>query len=176
MDVAGRSALRAPAVIGFVLGVVGLVLLVVPRSDAGESADVAEVTSVAGDFAVEYNTYDLADVADYHDRMEGLMSQTLFEEFTSVTDALAEAIEDKKQTSTDAAIQSVAVEKLTETSAEVLVAVDALVRNTDVEEAGAQRSFRWRMAMTKDGNDWVVDTFASVVSAEAGTVPKEDAK
>ena len=62
--------------LGLAFAVAGLVLWVVP-SRAGEAQDSAAdkaVISRVNDFATTYNTYDVADVDGYQERMSGLLT------------------------------------------------------------------------------------------------------
>lgn len=132
-----------------------------------------EVTAVATDFATEYNTYDMAELDEYQARMADLMTASLHAEFSQVTSALAEAIEEKKQSSGSAEVVSTAIKEIDETTATVLVAADAVVTNTDTGDVGAQRNFRWVLTLVSDAGQWRVDSFAAVTSPDVTTTPLE---
>ncbi|RLV56438.1 hypothetical protein D9V41_05005 [Aeromicrobium phragmitis] len=161
-------------VVGVVLAVVGAVLIASGDRIAGasEPAEAQQVVRVSNDFAVAYNTYDVADVEDYKSRLEGLLTDEYREQAFSVIDAIFGALEEKQQSSGDAEVLSTAVATLDEDSAQTLVAVDATIRNTDTEDAGVQRHFRWKLNLVKDGDDWKVENFESVASVEASAVPQ----
>lgn len=161
----GTRVLIVLAGIGLLVGVVGLAvsLLVTPR---GESADRAEVVSRANDFAVTYNTYDVTAKDDYQDRMRSLLTPAYYREFTEVTDAVFAALESDDQSSGDARVLSVAVDSIDERTAVALVAVNAAITN-DTEDAAVQRKFRWRVTFAKEGDDWLVSQFESVIPSDA---------
>lgn len=164
--------LIALTVLGVLLGVAGLL---VPRlaGDGGEESRRAEVVSRATDFAVTYNTYDVAEKDDYQERMEGLLTDGYYTEFTRVTDAVFAALESKDQTSGDAEVLSVAVDTMDDDSAVALVAVNANIA-TAADEAAVQRRFRWKVTFGREGDEWVVSQFESVVPLEATTGEEAD--
>lgn len=157
-------------VLGLALAVVGAVLLVLPaRGVSGESAESKQVVSRVKDFATAYNTYDVADPEDYQQRLSGLLTSDYQAEFVKITDALFEAIKDKKQRSDDAKVLDVAVESIDDDSAVALAVVDAKVTNTDNESA-ILRQFRWTVDLQKVAGQWRVSQFESVAAqpADAG--------
>ena len=150
-----------------VLAAVGGVLLAVGGGgDGGDSGDRQQVTSRANDFAVAYNTYDVADLADYQKRMKGLLATKYDDQFVKLTDAIFSALKDKKQKSGDAKVLGVAVDSIDKDSAEALVAVDASITNTD-NTAAVVRHFRWKVSFTKTEGEWLVSNFESVASVGA---------
>lgn len=159
--------------LGLLVGVVGLAvsLLVSPR---GESADRAEIVSRANDFAVTYNTYEVTAKDDYQERMRDLLTPAYYREFAEVTDAVFAALESDDQSSGNARVLSVAIDSIDEESAVALVAVNAAITN-DSEDAAIQRRFRWTVTFAKEGDDWLVSQFESVVpsDAQAGQVEPE---
>lgn len=155
-------------VLGLVLAVVGGVLWAIP-SQAGatqEDADSRQVLSRVNDFAVAYNTYDVADVEDYQQRVTGLLTDDYAAEFVKITTALFEAIQDKKQQSTDAVVKDVAVQNIDDDSALVLAVVDAQVTNTD-NDGAVLRQFRWAVNLQKVDGEWLVSQFESVAAQPA---------
>jgi Mce-associated membrane protein len=156
------------AVLGVVVGVAGLLVprVAVADDDAG---DRKEVVSRATDFAVTYNTYDVAAKDDYQERMKGLLTPAYFTEFTKVTDAVFDALTTKKQKSGDAKVIAVAVDSIDDDSAVALVAVNAAISNTD-EKAAVERRFRWKVTFSREGDEWLVSQFETVpvMQAEAG--------
>jgi len=160
--------LAALTVLGVVLAGVGLSL---PRFVSSGDEDAVErklVTSRATDFAVTYNTYDVADVADYQKRLKSLLTSEYNEQFVGVTNAVFEALTDKKQQSGEAKVLAVAIDAIDKDSAEALVAVDASITNTD-NAAAVVRRFRWKVFFAKDNGKWLVSNFESVAAVTAET-------
>ena len=156
--------------LGVVLALVGFTVPKVWSSDDGDSSARQEVVSRATDFAVAYNTYDVANLRDYQKRLKGLMTTKYDQQFEQVTDAVFKALKDKKQKSGDAKVLAVAIDNIDKDSADALVAVDASITNTD-NAASVLRHFRWKVSFTKSKGSWRVSNFESVaaVSASAGT-------
>lgn len=130
------------------------------------------VTSRANDFAVAYNTYDVASLPDYQKRLKGLLTPKYDKQFVQVTNAIFKALETKKQRSGGAKVVGVAVDSIDKDSAETLVAVDAKISNTD-NAAEVLRHFRWKVSFTKSKGEWLVSKFESVapVDAKATSAP-----
>ena len=154
-------------VVGVLVGVAGLLI---PRFDGGGGADSERgaVVSRATDFAVTYNTYEVAEKADYQERMKGLLTPAYFEQFTTVTDALFDALEGKDQVSGDAKVLGVAVDTIDEDSAVALIAVDASITTSQSDEA-VPRRFRWKISFARDGGEWLVREFQTISPLEAST-------
>lgn len=155
------------AVLGVLVGVAGLV---VPRvlGDGGEDADRAAVAARVNDFATVYNTYDVADLTGYQERMEPLLTPGYYTEFERITGAVFGALESKDQKSGDANVLGVAVDSIDDDSAVAIVAVDASI-TTSAEEAAVQRRFRWKVTLTRSGDEWLVSQFETVVPLDATT-------
>ena len=155
------------AVLGVLVGVAGLV---VPRAFAGTGEDDQRAAVVArvNDFATTYNTYDVADLADYQKRMKPLLTPAYDQEFQRITGAVFGALESKDQKSGDANVLGVAVDSIDDDSAVAIVAVDASI-TTSADEAAVQRRFRWKVTLTRDGDDWQVSQFETVVPLDATT-------
>jgi hypothetical protein len=153
-----------------VVALAGFVVHAVSSSGDGDSSARETVTSRATDFAIAYNTYDVANLASYQRRVKGLLTPAYDKEFVKVTDAVFKALKGKKQKSADAKVLAVAIDDIDKDSADVLVAVDATITNTD-NAASVLRHFRWKMSFTKSKGEWRVSTFESVaaVPASAGT-------
>ncbi|MCW2799824.1 MAG: hypothetical protein JWQ70_1296 [Aeromicrobium sp.] len=156
--------------VGVVLALVGLLVPRLSSSDDGDSSARQQVISRASDFAVAYNTYDVANLADYQKRLKGLMTSSYDKQFVQVTNAVFKALKDKKQKSGDAKVLAVAIDDIDKDSADALVAVDASITNTD-NAASVLRHFRWKVSFTKTKGDWRISNFESVaaVTATAGT-------
>jgi Mce-associated membrane protein len=173
---------RRPLVIRILAGVfvLGLVLvavatLVLPRFDGDDdSAERNAVISRASDFAAAYNTYDVADLADYQKRLKGLLTPSYDREFVKITDAVFGALKDKKQRSGDAKLQGVAIDSIDDDSATAIVAVDSKITNTD-NPAAVERRFRWKVTFSKVKGEWRVSNFESVASVDAQTAPATSA-
>ncbi|MET0930250.1 MAG: hypothetical protein ABWX74_12060 [Aeromicrobium sp.] len=152
--------------LGVVLALVGW--LVLPRI-GGSDDDVAErnqVTARANDFAVAYNTYDVADIADYQKRLKGLLTPAYDKQFVEITNAVFGALETKQQKSGSATVQGVAIDSIDDDSATAIVAVDASITNTD-NQAAVERRFRWKVSFTRTKGEWLVSNFESVASVDA---------
>lgn len=155
-------------VLGLVLAVAGAVLFALPAR-GGETADSAEAKQVVArvtDFAIAYNTYDVADAKEYQERLSGLLTTEYQAEFVKITDALFTAIKDKKQTSGNAQVLSVGIESMDDDSAVVLAVIDAKVTNTD-NEAAILRQFRWMIDLKKVDGEWRISKFESVAALPA---------
>lgn len=185
MDAAGRGGPMSAetsrgrwtwwaTLVGVVLALVGALLIGFGDRLAGasEASGTASAVSVSQDFAVAYNTYDVADPDDYKSRLEGLLTDDYREQAFEVVDAIFEALAEKEQTSGDADVLAVGIPVIDEDSAQTLVAVDATISNTDVEDAGVQRHFRWKLSLVREDGDWKVDGFESVASVEAEALPQ----
>lgn len=156
-------------VLGVLIGAAGLLLpQVFSYSRSDTVSDRKEVVARTTDFAVAYNTYDVAEVADYQKRMKGLLSSSYDKEFVKVTDTIFKAITDKKQVSQNAKVLGVAVDSIDKDSAVALVAVDASITNTDAKTA-IPRHLRWKVDLVKQKGEWVIDKYESVATVEATT-------
>jgi type II secretory pathway pseudopilin PulG len=169
-DAPPRSLVRllvALVVVGLLLGVAGLV---VPRAfaDDGEDASRQDLVTAANDFATAYNTYDVAELEDYQRRMSGLLTEDYREQFDQVTEAIFGALTAKKQRSSDPEVLGVAIDAFDTDSAEVLVAVDASISNTD-QKTAVRRHFRWKVTFLRQDDAWRVDDFESIAAMTAET-------
>jgi Mce-associated membrane protein len=156
--------------LGLVLGLLGVFLpKLIGGDDSYGDAEREKVISRAKDFATAYNTYDVANPADYQKRLKGLLTSGYDKQFIEVTNAVFTALKDKQQKSGEAKVRAVAIESIDDDSAEAIVAVDSTITNTD-NKAAVLRHFRWKVSFTKSGNEWLVSNFESVaaVTATAG--------
>lgn len=158
-------------VLGLVLAIVGGVFYALPARGGAQadSADSKQIVARVTDFAVAYNTYDVADAKEYQERLSGLLTTEYQAEVVKITDALFTAIKDKKQKSGDAQVLAVAIDSRDDDSAVVLAVVDAKVTNTD-NDAAIVRQFRWAIDVKKVKGEWRVSKFESVAAqpADAG--------
>ncbi|MCD9198766.1 hypothetical protein [Aeromicrobium wangtongii] len=164
------ATLAGLTALGLVLALIGGVVLPRLGGDDDDTAQRNQVTSRVTDFAVAYNTYDVAELADYQKRLKGLLTPTYDKQFVEITKAVFGALETKQQRSGDAKVQAVAIDSLDSDSAVALVAVDASITNTD-NAAAVERRFRWKVSLTKSKGEWLVSNFESVASVEAQTGP-----
>lgn len=154
------------AVVGVLLGVAGLL---VPRiSGGGEDAERDQVAARVNAFATTYNTYDVADLADYQKRMKPLLTPAYDKEFVRVTNAVFGALESKEQKSGDANVLAVAIDSIDDDSAVAIVAVDAAI-STSAEQTAVQRRFRWKVTLSRSGGEWRVSQFETVTPLDATT-------
>lgn len=153
-----------------------LVLPSVGDDGDDDTAERNQVVSRANDFAVAYNTYDVADLPDYQKRLKGLLTPAYNEQFVEITKAVFGALETKQQTSGSAKVLGVAIDSIDDDSAAAIVAVDASITNTD-NDAAVERRFRWKITFSKTKGEWLVSNFESVASveAEASPAPTADA-
>jgi Mce-associated membrane protein len=156
--------------IGVALGLVGWLVLGAGDGGGDDATDRNQVTARATDFAVAYNTYDVADLPDYQKRLKGLLTPAYDKQFVEITDAVFGALKSKQQKSGDADVLAVAIDSIDDDSATAIVAVDASITNTD-NQAAVQRQFRWKVSFTKAKDEWRVSNFESVASVDAQTGP-----
>jgi Mce-associated membrane protein len=156
--------------IGVALGLVGWLVLGAGDGGGDDATDRNQVTARATDFAVAYNTYDVADLPDYQKRLKGLLTPAYDKQFVEITDAVFGALKSKQQKSGDADVLAVAIDSIDDDSATAIVAVDASITNTD-NQAAVQRQFRWKVSFTKAKDQWLVSNFESVASVDAQTGP-----
>lgn len=157
--------------LGVALALIGWLVLPSFGDDGGDdTAERHQVVSRANDFAVAYNTYDVADLDDYQKRLEGLLTPAYNKQFVEITKAVFGALETKKQTSGSAKVLGVAIDSIDEDSASAIVAVDASITNTD-NKAAVERRFRWKITFSNTEGEWLVSNFESVASVEAEASP-----
>jgi Mce-associated membrane protein len=154
-------------VVGVVLALVGWLVLPIGGDDS-DTAARNQVTARANDFAVAYNTYDVADIDDYQKRLKGLLTPAYDKQFVEITNAVFDALKTKDQKSGGAKVLGVALDSIDKDSAEAIVAVDASITNTD-NKAAVLRHFRWKVSFQKAKGEWLVDKFESVAPVSAQT-------
>ncbi len=163
-----RPAIVLVTVAGVLVGILALVVgLVVPRVFGGGEPDgTRDVVQRAEDFAVTYNTYDVAEKDEYQERMRELLTPEYYEEFKRITDAVFSALDSQDQTSGDARVLATAIESIDDENAVALVAVNAAI-STSEDEAAVQRRFRWKVTFARTDGEWRVSQFEQVVPADA---------
>ena len=167
--------LIATCVVGVLIGGAGLALPHLVGSRDEFAGDRQAVVTRASDFAVTFNTYSSDKKPDYQRRVKPLMTSKYYKDFLKITNVMFQVVEDKKQSSGDVRVLSVAVERIDKDSASAIVAVDAQVHRSDSDQAVARR-FRWQISMRKVRGEWLVNQFDGVppVEATVGDV-KDDA-
>lgn len=158
--------LLAICVVGVLVGGAGLGA---PRLFGSRDEFAAErqaVVTRASDFAVTFNTYSSNKKPDYQRRVKPLMTPAYYKDFVKITDVMFQVVKDKKQSSGDVKVLSVAVDSIDKDSASAIVAIDAAVRRSDSEQAVARR-FRWQISMRKVRGEWLVNQFDGVPPMEA---------
>lgn len=163
------GVLAGVIVVGLIVGLAGVLLPGrISYPDGSTKASREAAVAVANDFAVTYNTYDVAELEDYQDRVGGLLTEDYRTEFTQITDSIFEAIAETDQSSGDAQVRQIAVQSMDDDTAELLVAVDADLTNTD-NEGIVPRTMRWIVFMARVDGEWKVDRFESIATLQAET-------
>jgi Mce-associated membrane protein len=153
-------------VVGLLTGAVGLVLPGLLGSRDEFAADRQAVVTRASDFGVTFNTYSSNKKADYQRRVKPLMTAAYYKDFLKITNVMFQVVKDKKQSSGDVKVLSVAVDTIDKDSASAIIALDAAVHRSDSAEAVARR-FRWQISMRKVRGEWLVNEFDGVTPVEA---------
>lgn len=161
-----RLLLIATCVVGVLVGAVGLLLPQVMGSRDEFGADRQAAITRASDFAVTFNTFSADQKADYHRRLKPLMTTSFHRKTVEITNQLFDIVKDRKQSSGDVRVISVAVDRIDRGSASVIIAFDSAVRRGDSEQA-LSRSFRWRVDLKKTRGEWLVNQAEDVPPVEA---------
>jgi hypothetical protein len=171
-----RILLVAICVLGVLVGGAGLAMPHVFGARDEFAAERQAVITRASDFAVTFNTYTSDKKPDYQRRVKPLMTPSYYKDFVKITDVMFQVVEDKKQSSGDVKVLSVAVDTIDKDSASAIVAIDAAVHRSDSERAVARR-FRWQLSMRKVRGEWLVNQFDGVPPVEAtiGDITEDDA-
>ena len=163
------GVLATLTVLGLVVGLAGLFGPARVSYPDGSTKSTREAAiSAANDFAVAYNTYDVAKLDDYQKRVGSMLTDSYRKEFDKITDSIFTALTVKKQTSGDAKVLQIAVDTIDSDSADLLVAVDAQLKNTDNENA-VPRNMRWQVSLVLEDGKWKIDKFESVSALQAET-------
>jgi hypothetical protein len=162
-------------VVGVLIGVAGLTLpqLIGPRDEF--AADRQAVITRASDFAVTFNTFSGGKKSDYQRRLKPLMTDSFYRKTVKITNLLFQVVKDRKQSSGDVNVLSVAVDRIDQDSASAIIAFDAAVHRGDSKQA-LPRSFRWQIDLRKVRGKWLVNQADDVPPIEAtlGDVTKDD--
>ncbi|MGH1563642.1 hypothetical protein [Mumia sp. DW29H23] len=163
-------ALALVAVAGLVVGVVA----VVRGPQIPAYADVAsrqDVRAAAEKFATSVNTYDVKDLDPYVARVEPLLTDELASQFEASTKDLLSQFADAGIVS-KGTVEQVAIESIDDDSAELLAAITVATEPADVQVG--QPRLRWRIALVREGDRWLVDSFSNV-TVESGATPAPSA-
>jgi len=162
--------LAAICVVGLLAGGAGLVAphLFGPRDKF--AAQRQAVITRASDFAVTYNTYSSDKKADYQRRVKPLLTAKSYKDFLKTTNIMFtvahELAKDRKISSGEVNVLSVAVDNIDTDSASALIAFDAKVDRGDAKPAVPVR-FRYDVSMRKVRGEWRVDRTDDVPPIEA---------
>lgn len=174
-----RLLIVVPVVIGVLGLVTGLVLaFVVPRVVSDDwSQDAKAASAAAEDFVVTFNTYDAAELDDYRERVDGLVTDSLQEAIGTNLDEAEPTMVQSQQTSSGVSVRSIGVTELDADSATaVVVFTFTLGSEGGQPTAVGARTF---VELTKDGSDWKVNDYTEIpiasaaVSAPDATTPPE---
>jgi hypothetical protein len=167
--------LVAICVVGVLLGGAGLALPQLIGSRDEFAGERQAVITRASDFAVTFNTYSSDKKSDYQRRLKALMTASFYRQTVKITNLLFEVVKDRKQSSGDVNVLSVAVDRIDKDSASAIIAFDAAVHRSDSKQA-LPRSFRWQIDLRKVRGKWLVNRADDVPAIEAtlGDVTKED--
>lgn len=158
--------------LGVVLGALGwaYALMSGPRDEF--RSERQDIVTRASDFAVTFNTYKVSDKADYQRRVKKLMTRKYFDEYKKITDAMFTVLQDKKQSSGDVKVLSVAVDSVDKDSAVAIAAINSSV-SVAGQKAAVLRRFRWNISLVKASNgEWLVNRFDTVPVMNASTDKK----
>ena len=158
--------LVAICVVGVLLGGAGLALPQLIGSRDEFAGERQAVITRASDFAVTFNTYSSDKKPDYQRRVKPLMTSAYYKDFLKITNVMFQVVKDKKQSSGDVKVLSVAVDDIDKDSASAIVAIDAAVHRSDSDQPVARR-FRWQITMRKVQGKWLVNQFDGVAPMEA---------
>ncbi|MET0467228.1 MAG: hypothetical protein ABWZ87_00675 [Aeromicrobium sp.] len=138
---------------------------VTPTADTAARQDVRAATER---FATAINSYDVADLDPYVERVTPLLTDDLAEQFElSSQDLLARFAQTKIVSK--GKVEQVAIDSIDGDSAEALAAVTVTTVPEDVQYG--QPRLRWRVSLVREGDTWLVDNFANVAVEAA---PAED--
>lgn len=159
--------LIATCVVGVVIGAAGLALprLIGSRDEFG--ADRQAVITRVSDFVVTFNTYSSGKKADYQRRVKPLMTPAYYKTFVKITNVAFQVVKDRKQSSGDVKVLSVAVDTIDKDSASAIVAHDRTVVNNGDTEAAIPQQFRWQVSLRKVHGEWLVNQADEVRPVEA---------
>ena len=123
-----------------------------------EEARRDEVAQVAGQFAVDVNTYSAADIDTYSDRVAAQLTEDFSGSFTDALEGLVEQVR-AAEIESEGTVLRTGVASVDEDTARVLVVADATVDSVFQTRV---RHFRWEVELVRDGDEWLVDNFTPV--------------
>lgn len=144
------------------------------------AAERQAVITRASDFAVTYNTFSSDKKTDYQRRVKPLLTSKYNKDFLKTTNVMFtvahELAKDRKISSGDVNVLSVAVDNIDTESATALVAFDAKV-NPGGAKSAVPVQFRYRVSLQKIRGEWLVNRTDDVPPIEATLADvAEDAK
>lgn len=168
----GRVLTAALVVVALVAAAAGAWLLArgpqVPASaDTSARQDVRAATER---FATSINTYDVADLDPYVEKVTPLLTDDLAEQFELSTQDLLSRFAETKIVS-KGKVEQVAIDSIDGDSAEALAAITVTTEPESVQYG--QPRLRWRVSLVRDGDTWLVDNFANVAVETAPTAAPE---
>ena len=120
------------------------------------------VVDVAREAAVAFTSYDYRSLDRSFARLTAVATKSFAQQFVQASTQLKPLIAKKKASSTGRILAVSVLDDPNKTSAAVLVAADATVRNTDVPRGAVQR-FRLRIELRRVGDRWLVKEITPVV-------------
>lgn len=167
--------LIAICVVGVLVGAAGLALPHLLGSRDEYAAERQAVITRASDFAVTFNTFSADKKSDYQRRLKPLMTDSFYRKTVKITNLVFQVVKDRKQSSGDVNVLSVAVDRIDQDSASAIIAFDTAVHRGDSKQA-LPRSFRWQMDLRKVRGKWLVNQADDVPPIEAtlGDVTTDD--
>lgn len=128
---------------------------------AADSAQRQEALVAGRTFFVEANKFSVADLVEYTERVEPLLTPDFATSFNDATDKILGQLKRTKLASRARYVVG-AIESIDADSAAVLVAGNARSTSTVVERVSFPR---WRVSLVKDGESWLVDNYEELGDA-----------
>lgn len=162
---AGRKVAATLSVVTVIALLVGIAGMVLPKAAEGTREDDVEarqaVLARASDFVTAFNTYSAKKPGDYQKRVGSLLTDDFRKEFKKASSGFLKALKKKNQTSGEATVLGAAVDSIDGDSAEVVIAVDATIKNSDRKKP-IPRHFRWRVSLERADGEWKVSKYTPV--------------
>jgi hypothetical protein len=169
-----RAVTALLVVVALVAVAAGVALLVRgPKVDPqADSAVRQDVRAAAERFATAINSYDVADLDPYVERVEPMLTDDLAEQFELSTQDLLARFAETKIVSRGK-VEQVAIDSIDGDSAVALAAITVATEPQDVQYG--QPRLRWRVELVRDGDTWLVENFANIpVETAPATAQKGD--